>query len=166
MKNNLQVLWHVIIICILILSSSKIFATSATFTVNATILPLCAITNTQNLNFGNYLSTADSLATSTITLNCTPGSSYKVGLNAGATSGATVTNRQMKGVGTPTNILNYSLYKDTGRTSNWGNVAPDWQTGTAGLSSVVLTVYGKIPLGQNSAVDTYQDTITVTLTFP
>jgi spore coat protein U-like protein len=168
MKNNLKVLRNAITICILILNSGKIFATSATFTVNAKILPLCAIAvgGVQNLNFGNYDNTTDSTAQSTITLNCTPGSSYKVGLNAGATAGATVTTRQMKGINTPANLLSYRLYKDATMLNNWGNVTPDWQTGTAGLVPVVLTVYGKIPSGQNSAVDTYQDTITVTLTFP
>ncbi|MGX6960635.1 MAG: spore coat U domain-containing protein [Rickettsia endosymbiont of Pentastiridius leporinus] len=169
MKNNLKFLRNAIICLIMLVAGfTKTFASpaTATFTVNATILSLCVITNAQNLNFGNYLSTADSLAQSNITLTCTPGSSYKVGLNAGATAGATVLTRQMKGVGTPTNLLSYSLYKDAARLNNWGNVNPDWQTGTAGLTPVVLTVYGKIPAGQNSAVDTYLDTITITLTFP
>jgi spore coat protein U-like protein len=66
-----------------------------------------------------------------------------------------------------TNTVNYNMYTDVGRTKIWGDgtagssVNP--QTGTGAAQAI--TVYGRIPTGQTPATGTYNDTITVTLTF-
>ncbi|WP_395331235.1 spore coat U domain-containing protein [Novosphingobium sp. BL-8H] len=136
-----------------------------TFLVTATVQPSCTVTAT-GLAFGNYnpLSSTPLDATSTITVNCTTGTVYTVGLNAGTTSGATVTTRQML---LSANALNYTLYRDSGRTNNWGNTPGTDTPGsvTATTAAGTLTVYGRIPALQNVPAGSYTDTVTVTVNY-
>jgi spore coat protein U-like protein len=65
------------------------------------------------------------------------------------------------------NTLNYSLFSNAGRTTNWGNnIGTDTVAGTGTGALQTLTVYGRIPASQTTApVGSYSDTITVTVTF-
>jgi spore coat protein U-like protein len=84
-----------------------------------------------------------------------------VGLDTGL-NGGSVTNRQMMGNGVP---LNYALYQDTNRSTNWGNtsgVDTIASTGTGGTQS--MTVYGRVPNGQTTVPGgVYSDIITVSV---
>jgi spore coat protein U-like protein len=60
--------------------------------------------------------------------------------------------------------LNYSLFRETGRTSNWGNTGTTDTVSGSGLLQTI-TVYGRIPAGQTPIVGVYTDTVTVTLTY-
>jgi spore coat protein U-like protein len=139
--------------------------TTTTFPVTATVLKACVVSATA-LNFGNYDPTSGTAtdASSTITVLCTVGTSFTVGLNAGTGSGATVTNRGMTNGG---NTLHYALYQDTGRTTNWGNTAGTDTPAAivAPVSTSSLTVYGRIAAGQNVAAASYTDTVTVTVNY-
>lgn len=133
--------------------------------VSATVQASCTVTAT-TLPFGSYnpLSSTPLDATSTITVNCTTGTSYTIGLNAGATSGATVTTRQML---QSTNALNYSLFRDSGHTTNWGNT-PGTDTPAsvvANTSAATTTVYGRIPALQNVPAGSYTDSVQVTVNY-
>jgi spore coat protein U-like protein len=133
--------------------------------VTATVLKFCTVVATPMV-FGNYTSSTDALSTSTITVTCTAGTTYDIGLDAGGTSGATVTTRQMRGTVATTARLNYFLYSDTGRTVNWGNTIPtDTVHLTAGAVPTISTVYGRVPAGQFSAPDAYADIVNVTVTY-
>lgn len=138
--------------------------TSTTFAVTATVLKTCAVT-ANNLAFGNYDTTnATPLdGTTTLSVLCSPGTSFQVGLNAG-TSGGSVTTRSMANGG---NTLSYALYQNAGRTTNWGNTpGTDTPAATiAGVTATSLSVYGRVPAGQNVAQGSYSDTITVTVTY-
>jgi len=66
--------------------------------------------------------------------------------------------------------LFYNLYRDTGRTIIWG----DGSGGTQAYfinnpqpnnRDITLPIFGRIPPGQNVGVGSYNDTITVTLSF-
>jgi spore coat protein U-like protein len=139
--------------------------TTTTFPVTATVQTACSV-SANPLNFGNYDPTSATPldATTTLSALCTIGTSYTVGLNAGTASGATVTTRRMTN---GANTLNYALYRDAGRTNNWGNTpgtdTPPATTAPVGASS--LTVYGRVPAGQNVPAGGYADTITVTLNY-
>ena len=89
---------------------------TTTFPVNATVLKSCLVT-ANPLSFGSYDPTAVANLDGTTTLSvfCTVGTSYTVGLNAGTASGATVTTRNMVN---GANTLNYALYQETARTTN------------------------------------------------
>jgi spore coat protein U-like protein len=137
---------------------------TTTFQVTATVTESCNVTAT-DLVFGNYdPSVADNEKTSTITVTCTKGTDYDIGLNEGTASGATVTTRKMVGT---VDSLNYSLFSDTNRTVNWGNtVGTDTvAVGSATGAAENHTVYGRIPTGQYVTAGSYSDTITVTVTY-
>lgn len=167
MRNNLKTLRNIIAVSILILNSSKIFASSSTnFAVTATVLPSCTVAATP-LNFDPYTSQANSDKTSTISVVCTTGTSYHVKLDQGQ-HGTSTTARKMQGTAT-SSTLNYFIYSDSTRTVNWGNNANnnDSPQGTGTGLAQTYTVYGRIPLGQTTApADNYTDQIGVSITVP
>jgi spore coat protein U-like protein len=136
------------------------FTTAVTsFSVTTTVAPSCAI-SAATLSFGNYTG-AVANATTTLTVQCASGTPYNVGLDAGQSSGATVTTRKMMNA---SQALNYALYSDSARTKNWGNtVSTDTVTGTGSGTSQLITVYGQIPGGQKPVPGSYTDTVTATL---
>jgi spore coat protein U-like protein len=64
--------------------------------------------------------------------------------------------------------LNYNLFTDSARTVVWG----DETEGTAayyrrypGWGQVTVSVFGRVPAGQDAAVGSYPDTVTVVINF-
>lgn len=137
---------------------------TTTFAVSATVLSTCLVAATP-LAFGNYDPTSGSPldAANTVTATCTTGTPYNIGLDAGTDTGATVASRKMA---YGANLLNYSLYQETGRTTVWGNtIGTDTVSATAGATPTGHTVYGRVFSGQNVPAGLYADTINVTLTY-
>ena len=149
----------------LLSTSAPAATTSTTFTVSATVDNNCTVSAT-NLDFGSYntlLNITPTDATNAITVTCTLGTAYNIGLDAGTGSGATVTARKLSSGG---NTLNYSLYQDALRTTVWGStVGTNTVAGTGTGLAVAHNVYGRIPASQNVGSGTYTDTITVTITY-
>jgi spore coat protein U-like protein len=153
-----------------VFAATSAFATTTTttFQVTANVAAQCNV-SAANLAFGAVDPLGGNVdQTTTVTVKCTKNSAYTVGLNAGATTGATIAGRLMAN---GADTMQYNLYTDAGRANVWGNtaVAPSWVSGTgAGLGTAqVLTVYGRVPTGQtNLAVGSYTETaITVTVTY-
>lgn len=145
------------------LSATAATAT-ANFVVSATVLSFCSVLATPLL-FGNY-SGAQIDASSTVTVTCTAGTAYTVGLNAGTGTGATVTQRRMiRTAGTE--LLNYGLFTDAARAVNWSDTgAGNTVAGSGNALPQPLTVYGRIPANQLTATaGVYQDLVTVTVTY-
>jgi spore coat protein U-like protein len=143
------------------ISGSGITTVTAQFSVTATIVKDCTVSAT-NLPFGNYTG-AVKTATTRVSVTCTSGTAYTVGLSAGLATGATVTTRQMQNGST---LLNYGLFTDSGHTTNWGNTsATNWVSGTGSGSAQAITVYGQIPAAQYVKPGSYTDTITVSVTY-
>ena len=141
-------------------SSQAATATSA-IAVTATVLSFCTIA-ANPLSFGNY-SSALVTGSTTVTVACTVGTTYNVGLDVGVGTGATVAVRKMTLL---TSTLNYGLFREVGRTTNWGpTIGTDTVAGTGTGLSQVLTVYGEIPASQLSAPGAYTDTVTATITY-
>lgn len=148
---------------------------TGSFGVTATVAKSCNITSTGNVAFGAYDPSDTHLstpldATGSITVRCTKGVAYAVALDQGASSAAGSTAaaplRQMTDGGTER--IRYDLYSDAPRTTVWGGTAATDvnNTETTGPSSPdTLTVYGRIPAGQNAAEGSYSDTVNVTVTF-
>ena len=131
---------------------------TTTFTVSATVVATCGVSAT-SLAFGSYTGSSAVDQTSTISVTCSNGAAYSVALNDGANaSGST---RRM--TGGASNYLTYEMYSDASRTTVWNASAPVSGTGTGSAQS--LTVYGRIPSGQNAVVGSYSDTVQVTVTY-
>jgi len=138
--------------------------TTTTFTVSITITASCVINSASTLNFGSSgVLTANIDVTSTIQVQCTNTTPYNIGLDQGTAPGATVTTRKMtNGAAT----VSYSLYSDSGRTTNWGKtVSTDTVASTGTGASQSFTVYGRVPPQSTPAPQAYSDTITVTVTY-
>jgi spore coat protein U-like protein len=143
---------------------------TTTFVVSATVIKACVVTATA-LAFGNYdqIVATTTTGTSTVSLQCTNGASATIALNGGVNG--TLVQRKMKD-SVSTNTLNYQLYTNSGNTTVWGDGTGVTSTQTYNsvdsATNQPFTVYGTIPAQQNVAVsasNTYQDTITVTVTF-
>jgi spore coat protein U-like protein len=135
---------------------------TATFTVTATVGSECTISESA-LNFGTY---SGSLITtnSTLTVTCTNTMVFNIGLNAGNSTGATVTTRKMTGPASAT--LNYAMFRDSSHTENWGNtVGTDTLSSTGTGSPVAFPVYGQMAAGQIGNPAVYSDTIIATITY-
>jgi len=166
MKSRMKILFGGLSFSILCSAPAAHAATTTTtFPVSATVLTACSV-SALPLTFGNYDPTSATPldATTTLSVLCTVGTSFTVGLNAGAASGATVTTRKMVN---GANTLNYALFRETGRTNNWGNT-PGTDTPpstTAPVLPTALTVYGRVAAGQNVPAGGYADTVTVTVNY-
>lgn len=136
---------------------------STTFSVTATVEANCTI-SASALAFGTYTFSSINNATSTLSVVCTNTTTYNVGLDAGTSSGASVTTRAM--TGQTLTLLQYHVYSDTGRTTEWGNtIGSNTVSGTGTGVAQTLTTYDSIPLAQTVAPGTYTDTIVATVTY-
>jgi spore coat protein U-like protein len=135
---------------------------TTTFQVTANVNVTCTIQAT-TLDFTTYAQVQLD-GQSQIDLTCTNSAQWAVGLDAGTFPGATVTSRAM--TGPPTFHLNYELFADPARTTNWGNtVGTDTVSGVGTGAVEVVNVYGRILAAQNVGPGGYADTITATITF-
>lgn len=133
------------------------------FTVQARNTGTCSV-NATNLAFGNIgtLNTNHD-ETSTITVNCTSGAAYTVGLNGGLTGAADPTHRKM--ANGPDQIT-YGLYQDASRSTPWGNTTGvNTVSGSGSGANQSLTVYGRIAAQATPPAASYLDTIVVTVTY-
>lgn len=128
--------------------------------VTANVLAGCTITTT-DVNFGSTgMLTAAVQASGSVRLTCTNNLAYTVDLVVPA--GRTSTTRTMsKGSETVT----YGLYKDTARTSPWGDAGSQRQTGTGNGLQQILNVYGRVPAQATPSSGEYVDTVIVNVTY-
>jgi spore coat protein U-like protein len=142
--------------------TDTISSATASFTVTATVAPSCTV-SASALSFGNYSGLLID-ASSAVTVNCTNLTAFNIGLNAGTATGATVSARKMTSPASAT--LSYKLFRDSGRTQNWGNtVGTDTLSTVANGTAVQYAVFGRLPAGQSVNPAVYSDTIIATVTY-
>ncbi len=141
-------------------------AATATGSLNlsVTIQSTCSVISATAINFGTMATIAANVdQTSTLTVRCSSTTPYNVGLSAGGGTGATVATRKMS---SGANAVNYTLYRDAGRTQVWGQtIGTDTVTGTGTGANQTLTIYGRVPTQAVPPPGTYTDTVTVTITY-
>jgi len=135
---------------------------TTTLPIHLTVAPSCAV-STAGLEFGVW--THQSLAANgTIGVVCGRGVDYHVSLSAGSHYGPGTNLRQLAGPN-PNRLLPYILYKDAGRSQEWGDqdFASTYSQGTSVFGSgtsqpQMHTVYGvvegsadRLPPGSYSA---------------
>ena len=142
-------------------------AVTATGSLDVTIVitKTCAVGTSTPVDFGSVgLLTANVDAAGDLSVTCTNGTTYDVGLSVGGGSGATITDRKMTGPASAT--ITYHLFRDSGRTLNWGNtVSSDTLAGTGTGAAQSIPVYGRVASQATPAPGTYNDTVTVTVTY-
>src|SRR5260370_34198514 len=101
--------------------------------------------------------------TGTVAVTCTNTTPYRMELDQGAGSGATVTNRLM--TGPPSATVAYGLYQDSSHSAHWGKTdGTDPVAGTRHGTAQALTVYGHTAAQTTPAPASYPDTGNVTVT--
>jgi spore coat protein U-like protein len=142
-------------------SCSSSILSAFPFTVTANVVSQCSVSAT-TLDFGSVgLLLANTDGTSTLTLQCANGVAWQVGLDNGQHASGTI--RRMSG---PGGLVSYELYRNAGRSLRWGstlNTDTVVGSGTGGNQS--LSVYGRVPTQTTPSAGTYNDTITVTVTY-
>ena len=138
------------------------------FNVTITITSTCDIHTVAatDVNFGTVASTATNVdQQGRLTVNCTPGTAYTIGLDNGQ-NGTDVNSRTMA---SGDNRVPYQLYRAAARgaadvwgstTGATGNVLAGTGTGAA----VNVPVYGRTP-SANFPAGTYNDVVTATVTY-
>ena len=143
-------------VCLLLLSSANSWAA-------------CVVT-APTLSFGPYdgLSGAPATtsATAVVTCNETPPPTVTLELGPSAVSGGFFPRQMRHDSGS--DRLAYNFYVDAGGAAVWG----DGTGGTATRSDRVfknkpwtVTLYGRIPAGQDVSAGSYSDTLTITINF-
>ncbi len=146
-------------------AAAQATTTTNTFQAKITIQDDCEITSPTDLDFGTSgLLNANIDQTSTFVVKCTENTSYDIGLNEGTTSGGTTTTRKMTdGNG---NTVDYQMFSDSGRTTNWGDtVGTDTVAATGTGADQTYTVYGRVPPQDTPPAGNYTDTVTITVTY-
>ncbi|MER9580557.1 spore coat U domain-containing protein [Mesorhizobium sp. M0051] len=138
-------------------------AVSSGSTWTATINANCNVSAT-NVNFGSVGVLASNVdSTGSVTVRCTNSTPYSIGLSAGTGSGATIAARKMT---SGTKLVSYSLYRDSGMATVWGNtIGTDTASGTGTGLDQPYTVYAEAPAQTTPAPGTYTDTVVVTVTY-
>lgn len=151
----------------IISASSTAHAATATtpLLVSAITLNACLVVATPMV-FGavDLISGTANDATATLTVTCTPGTGYTVGLDNGLNF-ATGTRNLKSALGPAT--VPYGLFQDAQRATPWGTtIGTNTVARTAVVLPAALTVYGRVPSNATAVgVDTYLDTVTVTVTY-
>jgi spore coat protein U-like protein len=128
--------------------------------------PSCTI-SVLSVAFGNYnVFTATPLdSTGRVTYRCNAAAA-NISISLGKGASPTFNPRTMTKSG---EALNYNLYRNAARTNIWGD-------GTGGTSvytranppnnnNVNVTIYGRIPAGQDVSAGAYSDTVLATINF-
>ena len=138
---------------------------SSTLGVSMTITAGCSVA-AGTIAFGTQSTLSANVdQTGTLQVTCTNTTPYTVGFDAGSFGGS-VTTRKMKGGATNTEFVNYALYLNAGRTSNWGStIGTDTLAGTGNGSAQTVTVYGRVPPQSIGSPGGYSDTVAVTVTY-
>jgi spore coat protein U-like protein len=144
---------------------------TANVTVTATVTANCTIT-TGSVAFGSYDPIVANAATNldqtgSFNVACTKGApGVQIDLDKGLNPSGT--DRQMNSA-TSGDFLKYQLYTTTGRTIIWGSaIAAGVKVpyAPASKASTPITVYGRVPSGQDSsAAADYTDTVVATISF-
>lgn len=137
-----------------------------TIGVSATVTANCTV-SAAPVAFGSVdtLSATAVDGTGSVSVTCTNGTGWTAAADIGGGSGASFATRRMTYSG---NTLNYTLYRDSGRTQVWGDGTGSTFTiansGSGAAQS--FTVYGRVPGSQASApAGAYNDTVNVTITY-
>ncbi len=162
---------HILFIALMLIPAASALAdgrATAKMDVTALITPNCRMTLTP-LNFGDYdplgaNSSQELDATATVTLTCTLNSVATITIDGGQHPAGSNLSRQLASTD---QRLSYEIFRDAARTQVWasGSNALRYVSLTGISSASELTVYGRIPPGQEVAAGSYNDVVTATVDF-
>ena len=126
----------------------------------------CSVSST-SVNFGSYdvFAAGPTDSTGSVTYRCNGNTALVwIALSRGQSSSFEA-RTMTKGV----DELDYNLYRDAARTAVWGDGSNGTQVAfdqaVPKATNVTLTIYGRIPAGQDVRAGTYSDTVSVVVNF-
>ncbi|MEJ0013005.1 MAG: spore coat U domain-containing protein [Bauldia sp.] len=145
--------------------SGQAATATGSIAVSLTILSQCLVVGGTPMTFASTgVMTAALEATSLLTVLCTAGTSYNIGLNLAGTETTAI--RQMSGTTVPANKVNYALYHEVGHSTFWGqSIGTDTTPATGNGLPQVYTVYGLVPVQTPAGADIYTESVAVTVTY-
>jgi spore coat protein U domain-containing protein, fimbrial subunit CupE1/2/3/6 len=144
-----------------------LLATAALLIAVSAAEAACTITTTA-VSFGSYNVFAGSAddATGQITYRCTTPRPPVVTIHLDKGGSPSFSPRQMR---RGSETLNYNLYLDSTRSTIWGDGTGGTQTYSRAnppiFQNVSVSVFGRIPAGQDVSAGTYSATVTATIFF-
>ena len=157
---------------LLLIPAADAATSTATLTVQITITAACNI-NASTLDFGSNAGTAllagNLTASTTVSVTCTNGSPYSIGMNNGANASGSQ-RRMINGA----NFISYDLYTDAGHANAWTTAsnsttctsANSCALGTGNGSAQSTNIYGVVPsVAVAPAAGSYSDSVTMTVTY-
>lgn len=139
---------------------------TGTLGVKIEITSNCAVsTSNAALDFGSHASTDASASADNgaFTVSCTNQTPYDIGLVPVSTA-STTGNGEMKD-DSGSNSIAYQLYSDAAMQTAWGSDTGNMQSGTGTGSAQDYTVYGKVTGSMNVPAGSYNDTVTINVTY-
>lgn len=135
------------------------------FTVSAVGAASCSVQATP-LNFGSAANLSQNIdTTNTITVTCSRGTPFMVGLDGGLTGVSDPAARRMAN-STSADVVRYGIYRDAGRSQGWGNSAGANTVAATGTGlAQTFTGYGRVPPQSSVAPLAYSDTVVATVTY-
>lgn len=144
------------------LRQSGITYATTSVPMNGSVTGTCSL-SAASLGFGTYNPGAVLDSTADVSVNCTNATPYTVSLNGGLNlSGGT---RRM--AGPSGSFLSYGLFRDSARTSAWGDGTSLGAkvSGTGSGNQQNLPVYGRIGANQLVRAGSYSDSVQVTIEY-
>lgn len=172
LKRSIGVVYAAYMLSLCAAATAQAGTATANLTVQITITASCTI-NAATLDFGSNPGTnlvaSNVDGSTTVSVTCTSGSPYSIGMDNG--TNVSGSQRRMK---SGANLLNYNLYVDSGRTNAWTTAASNSTCtsanscflGTGNGSAQSVSIYGRVPsVGTAPPAGTYTDTVTMTITY-
>ncbi len=135
---------------------------TASIATSATVTTVCSLSTTA-MSFGEVALTGVTNGTASVSVTCTGGGAYTVGLDNGMHAVAAQRN-----LVSGTTTLAYGLFQDAAFATAWNTTGAGLVSGTGNAAVQTLQVYGQIPAGQTLVSGNgtaYNDTVTVTVSY-
>ena len=171
MSFNKVILSYLFIQAICLIVVGVVYAAGASSnatSIMTTVTGNCHVNNA-TMNFGEYdpVSKNATIALTGVTsfqIACTKGASASISLSSGGNaSHATGSSRAMS-AGGATGYMSYELYTNTGYSTVW-NASNVIQYVATSRQTNTISVYGKIPPGQDVGAGYYTDTVSIVANF-
>lgn len=131
------------------------------FTVSAEVAASCTVEATP-MDFGMSNGAIDAPldATASVSVSCTNGATYSIGLDGGLSPQG-----PDRGMASGASVLRYGLFHDAGASEPWGTGAATTALGSGSGTTQHLTVFGRVYEGQTAATGIYTDRVVIVVTY-
>ncbi|WP_336740930.1 spore coat U domain-containing protein [Aureimonas altamirensis] len=136
---------------------------TTSFSVRAVVESQCTV-GAASLNFGTTGLIRQPIdATTNLSVQCTPGTPYRITLGGGQSSAADPTQRRMRAANG--REVTYGLYRDPARSQGWGNTSTTLLSGTGTGSGQTVPIYGRVPQQATPPPAVYTDIVLITIEY-